>query len=240
MSRIGTLSQEQIKEINRVNVINIIKKNKEITKHEIARLLKLSIPTVTSNINTLLEEGYVIEAGVAESTGGRKPVILRFNANARYSFGINISPDRISIILINLSAEPIHTVNFMYRREYSFYDVLEMIEEEVLRMLEEFRISKSDVLGLGLSLPGLVEEDKLILENAPNIGVRDFDFSEFQERLGIKVFIENEANVAAFAETIEGKNKNMSNVVYVSVTEGVGTGIIIDNQIYKSKHKKSR
>jgi len=239
MSRIGTLSQEQIKEINRVNVINIIKKNKEITKHEIARLLKLSIPTVTSNINTLLEEGYVIEAGVAESTGGRKPVILRFNANARYSFGINISPDRISIILINLSAEPIHTVNFMYRREYSFYDVLEMIEEEVLRMLEEFRISKSDVLGLGLSLPGLVEEDKLILENAPNIGVRDFDFSEFQERLGIKVFIENEANVAAFAETIEGKNKNMSNVVYVSVTEGVGTGIIIDNQIYKSKHKKA-
>lgn len=239
MANIGTLSQEQIKEINRVNVINIIKKNKEITKHEIARLLKLSIPTVTTNINALIEEEYVIEAGVAKSTGGRKPVILKFNDNARYSFGINISPDRISIILINLSAEPVHTVNFMYRREYSFYDVLEMIEEEVLRMLEEFRIPKDKVLGVGLSLPGLVEESKLILDNAPNIGVRDFDFSMFQDRIGIKVFIENEANVAAYAETIEGKHKNMSNVVYVSITEGVGTGIIIDNQIYKSKHKKA-
>ena len=55
----------------------------------------------------------------------------------------------------------------------------------------------------------------------------------------MKVFIENEANVAAYAETIEGKHTNMSNVVYVSITEGVGTGIIIDNQIYKSKHKKA-
>lgn len=239
MARFGTLNQEQIKEINRVNVINIIKKNREITKHEVAKKLGLSIPTVTTNINTLLDEGFVVEAGVAESTGGRKPVILKFNENARFSFGINISPDRISIILINLNAEPIHTVNFMYRREYSFYDVLEMIEEEIMRMLEEFRIPKNKVLGVGVSLPGLVEEEKLILNNAPNIGVRDFDFTVFQERLDIKVFIENEANVAAYAETIEGKHSNMSNVVYVSVTEGVGTGIIIDNHIYKSRNKKA-
>lgn len=239
MARIGTLSQEQIKEINRVNVINIIKKEKQITKHEIAKALGLSIPTVTTNINMLMEEGFVIEAGVAESTGGRKPVILQFNARARYSFGINISPDRISIILISLDSEPVHTVNFMYRREYSFYDVLEMIEEEIERMLEEFHIKKDIVLGVGLSLPGLVEEDRLILDNAPNIGVRDFDFTMFQERLGIKVYIENEANVAAYAESVENSDNVMNNVVYVSITEGVGTGIIIDNHIYKSTHKKA-
>ena len=97
----------------------------------------------------MIDEGYVEEAGVAESTGGRKPVILQFNENARYSFGVNISPDRISIILINLNAEPLHSLNFMYRREYSFYDVLEMIEEEILRMLEEFRIGKDKILGIG-------------------------------------------------------------------------------------------
>jgi len=239
MSRMGTLSQDQIKEINRVNVINIIKKSKEITKHEIAHLLKLSIPTVTTNINSLIEEGYVEEAGVAESTGGRKPMILKFNANARYSFGVNITPDRVSIVLINLNTELLHNVSFMYRREYSFFDVLEMIEDEVIRMLEEFHIAKTSILGIGLSLPGLVDEDKLILQNAPNIGVKDFDFTLFQQRLGMKVYVENEANAAAYAETLEGKHKNMNNVVYISITEGVGAGIIIDNHIYKSTNKKA-
>jgi len=239
MSRMGTLSQEQIKEINRVNVINIIKKSKEITKHEIAHLLKLSIPTVTTNINSLIEEGYVEEAGVAESTGGRKPMILKFNSNARYSFGVNITPDRVSIVLINLNSELLHNVSFMYRREYSFFDVLEMIEDEVIRMLEEFHIAKTSILGIGLSLPGLVDEDKLILQNAPNIGVKDFDFTLFQQRLGLKVYVENEANAAAYAETLEGKHKNMNNVVYISITEGVGAGIIIDNHIYKSTNKKA-
>lgn len=239
MTRIGTLSQEQIKEINRVNVINIIRKSNEITKHEIARILQLSIPTVTTNINVLIEEGFVEEAGVAESTGGRKPMILKFNANARYSFGVNITPDRVSVVLMNLNSELLHNVSFMYRREYSFFDVLEMLENEVFRILEEFHIPKSSVLGVGLSLPGLVDEDKLILQNAPNIGVKDFDFTLFQERLGMKVFVENEANAAAFAETLEGKHKNMNNVVYISITEGVGTGIIIDNHMYKSTNKKA-
>jgi predicted NBD/HSP70 family sugar kinase len=239
MSKIGTLSQEQIKEINRVNVINIIKKNNEITKNEIAHLLKLSIPTVTTNINALIEEGYVEEAGVAESTGGRKPIILKFNVNAKYSFGVNISPDRVSVVLMNLNSELLHNVCFMYRREYSFFDVLEMIENEIFRIIKEFRILKSNILGVGLSLPGLVDEDKLILENAPNIGVKDFDFTLFQERLGLKVFVENEANAAAYAETLESKHKNMNNVVYISITEGVGTGIIIDNHIYKSTNKKA-
>lgn len=239
MSRIGSLSQEQIKEINRVNVINTIKKHKEITKHEVAHLLKLSIPTVTTNINTLIEEGFVEEAGVAESTGGRKPMILKFNANARYSFGVNISPDRVSVILMNLNSEIMNQSSFMYRREYSFHEVLEMIEDEICNVLEKLRINKTLVIGVGLSLPGLVDEDQLLLQNAPNIGVRDFNFSDFQKRIGIKVYVENEANAAALAETLEGKHKNMSNVVYISITEGVGAGIIIDHHIYKSTNKKA-
>jgi len=233
------VSQEQIKEINRVNVINIIRQHNEITKHEVAKALSLSIPTVTANINSLMEEGYVYEAGVAESTGGRKPVILRFNENARYSVGVNISPDRILIMLINLSYKSICTTSFIYRDEFTLYDVLDMIEDEIFRIFKEYHIDQEKVLGVGLSLPGLVDENQLVLNSGPNIGVKDFDFHGFEKRLGMKLYIENEANVAAYAETIAGRHAKMSNVVYVSITDGVGTGIIIDNQIYKSTHKKA-
>lgn len=233
-----SLNQEQIKEINRINIINNIKNKQETTKQEIAKQLGLSIPTATSNINLLIEEGYVEEAGMAESTGGRKPMILRFVEDARFSFGVDITPERVKLVLINLNAKIIDESQFVYEREYSFADVLVVLEDEVKKMIKRNRVYKK-VLGVGISLPGLVDEDRNILENAPNLGVRDFDFSGFEKSIGLRVSIENEANVAAFAETVLGEAKDKTNLVYISVTEGVGTGIIINDHIYKSQKKKA-
>ncbi|HYE81956.1 MAG TPA: ROK family transcriptional regulator [Clostridia bacterium] len=239
MIKLDSLGQDQIKAMNRANIIKIIKQNGEITKQDIAAALKLSIPTVTTNINQLMEEGLVEEAGVGDSTGGRKPVILRFVENARYSVGVNVSPDSVGILLINLNNTIIDEVSFVYEKEYSFLEVLDRLELEIENLLTRNHVDKKKVSGVGISLPGLVDEDRLILENAPNIKVRDFDFIEFQNRLQFKIFIENEANVAAYAEMEMGKTANMRNVVYVSITEGVGTGIIIEQHIYKSTKKKA-
>ncbi len=239
MVKLKTLSQDQIREINRANILKIMKHHSEITKQDIAAALKLSIPTVTTNVNQLMEEGFVEEAGVGDSTGGRKPMILKLVENARFSVGVNISPDSVSLILNNLRHVTIDETFFEYKKEYSFKDVLNRLETEINSLLMRNGIEKSKVSGVGISLPGLVDEAKLILEYAPNIKVRDFDFQEFQERLQLKIFIENEANVAAYAEIALKKTSSMRNVVYVSITEGVGTGIIIDQHIYKSKNKKA-
>jgi len=237
--KLETLSQDQIKEMNRANIIKIIKQYGEITKQDIAAVLKLSIPTVTTNTNQLIEEGLVETAGVGDSTGGRKPIILKFVENARYSVGVNVSPDSVGILLINLNNTIIDEASFVYEKEYSFPQILRRLELEIESLLTRNHIDKKKISGVGISLPGLVDEDRLILENAPNIAVRDFDFNEFQERLRLKIFIENEANVAAYAEMESGKTANMRNVVYVSITEGVGTGIIIDQHMYKSVKKKA-
>jgi predicted NBD/HSP70 family sugar kinase len=239
MIKLETLSQDQIRVMNRANIIKIIKEYGEITKQDIAVTLKLSIPTVTTNANQLIEEGLVEAAGVGDSTGGRKPVILKFVENARYSVGVNVSPDIVGILLINLNNTIIDEVYFNYEKEYSFREILIRLEAEIESLLTRNEIDRDKVSGVGISLPGLVDEDRLILENAPNISVRDFDFNEFQDHLGMRIFIENEANVAAYAEIEMGKTANMRNVVYVSITEGVGTGIIIDQHIYKSIKKKA-
>lgn len=233
------INQEQIKEINRVKIINIIREYKEITKQEITNQLGLSIPTVTTNINTLIHEGLVVEAGVAKSTGGRKPVVLQFVKNARYAIGVNIAYDKVTILLINLNGEEIDEEAFDYLESYSFDKVLELLIITVDKLLKKNNINKSIVIGTGIALPGLVNDETLFLGNAPNIGVRDYNFNAFQEKIGIKTYIENEANIAAFAELMAGKAKNKGNLVYISVNEGIGTGIIIQNHIYKSSQKKA-
>ncbi|ABR49914.1 ROK family protein [Alkaliphilus metalliredigens QYMF] len=239
MINLETFSQDQIKEINRSNIINMIKQKYEITKHEIAVALKLSIPTITTNINQLIEEGLVEEAGVGNSTGGRKPMILKLVENARFSVGVDVSPDKVRILLIDLNNTIIDEASFDYVKDLSFKGVLDEVKTEIERFMTQNNISKNKILGVGISLPGLVDEDRLILENAPNIGVRDFNFQEFQDSLQLRVFIENEANIAAYAEKEIGKTVNMRNVVYVSITEGVGTGIIVNQHIYKSSNKKA-
>lgn len=239
MAKIATLTQDQIKEMNRANILKLIRQSGEITKLDLAEMLKLSIPTITTNTNQFIEEGLVEAAGVGDSTGGRKPMILKFVENARYSVGVNISPDKVDLLLTNLNSKKIMETSFTSEKGDLFSDVLDRIQIEIDAMLEAHDIDKKDVSGVGISLPGLVDEDRLVLEYAPNIGVKDYDFSAFQKRLNLRIFIENEANVAAYAEIEMGKIADMRNVVCVSITDGVGTGIIIDQHMYKSAKKKA-
>lgn len=239
MIRIDTLTQEQIKEMNRANILKMVRRYGQLTKLDLAGALKLSIPTVTANINQMLEEGLVATAGMGSSTGGRKPVIIRLVHDALYSVGVNISPDRVDLLLMNLNGDTVAEATFPFERDERFSEILDRIEARMETLFQEHAVSRDKIAGVGISLPGLVDEDRLILEYAPNIGVKDYDFSRYEERLGLKLYIENEANVAAFAEIETGKTAAMRNVVCVSITDGVGTGIIIDQQLYKSSRKKA-
>ena len=92
------MDQEAIKDSNRKKILNLIVKKRELTKQSIAKEIGISIPTVIANINELLVEGLVEEAGVANSTGGRKPIIVRFLPNSKYSFGVEFTMSSIRII----------------------------------------------------------------------------------------------------------------------------------------------
>ena len=165
---------------------------------------------MTTNINTLMEEGLVTEAGVAKSTGGRKPVILKFEADARFAFGVDITPDKVATVLVNLNYDVLSTETFAYDGHMNFDQVLEKVSVAIDSMLGSMNIERSQVVGVGFSLPGLVDENKLILQSAPNIDVKDYDFTDFQTRVGYEVSIENEANIAAFAEATIGVATNKS------------------------------
>lgn len=229
-------TQEQIKDINRVNIINLIRATKTTTKQEVAKQLDLSIPTVTTNINALLVEGLIEELGVAKSTGGRKPVILGFKKNARYAFGVSVAPHGVMIRMINLENEVIEEDAFDYE---SLDQTLSEVTVLIHQYLDKHKVTKDRILGVGISLPGVVDDEALVLEKAPNLNVKDYHFKGFEKTIGLKVWIENEANVAAFAEQKVGKAQGIDNLVYISITEGIGTGIIIKSHIYKSNQKKA-
>ena len=109
MLKANTLTQEQISEINKVKIIRLIKENLLMTKRHLAKELELSHTTINYYIQTLINEGLVEVAGVAESTGGRKPLLIKLIPNARYSFGVNFTPEKIYVLLVEFALRNVQT-----------------------------------------------------------------------------------------------------------------------------------
>lgn len=239
MLRLNSVDQETIKDSNRKSILQLLSKKREATKQEIAKELEISIPTVTTNVNALIEEGILEEAGVAESTGGRKPVIVRFLPNSRYSFGVDFSLTSVRIALTNLDSDIICETTFKMEGFSNMNEVIRKIERLIKDILKEKNIPIEKVLGIGFSLPGTVNEEAMLLEMAPNLKIKNISFKAFDEILEFPVYIENEANAAALAELSLGIAKQMRNLVYVSITKGIGTGIVIQDYLYKGKNKRA-
>lgn len=233
------IGQGTIKDSNGKKILNLLCRERQLTKQEIAQRLGLSIPTVISNVSDLIAEGLLEEAGVGDSTGGRKPVIIGFKPEARYSFGVDIAPSEGRIILTDLDSRILEDVRFPIRELRKFENIAGEVVRIIQGIIGQRRIFKDNILGVGFSLPGTVNEEALILENAPNLGVANVSFQQFADDLNLPVYTENEANAAAYAESTLGVFAEMNNLVYVSITKGIGTGIVIKGHLYKGKNKRA-
>jgi predicted NBD/HSP70 family sugar kinase len=239
MIKVNDIDRELIKDSNRKKILKLLYRKRQLTKQEISKELGLSIPTVISNINDLIREGIVDEAGVAESTGGRKPVVVRFLPDARYSFGVDISIKNVRVILTNLNSEIKFETVFDISKYKNINEITSRVCSIINNIILEGEIPIGKVLGVGISVPGTVNEEKLLIELAPNLGIESFSFDNFAKQINLPVYIENEANAAAFAELNIGIAKELSNLVYVSITEGIGTGIVIQGNLYKGENKRA-
>lgn len=235
----NNINQDTIKDSNRKKILNLIAEKREYTKQNISKEIGVSIPTVIANVNELIKEGLVEEAGVEGSTGGRKPIIVRFLPNSKYSFGVEFTLNNVRIILINLEAEIKFDASFKVHDFKNMDDIMEKIHGIINNMLGEKKVNHKDILGIGFSLPGTVNEESLILELAPNIGLENVSFSRFVQLLQFPIYLENEANSAAFGELTLGIAKKMRNLVYISINEGIGAGVVIQDHLYKGKNKRA-
>lgn len=239
MINMNTLTQEQIKAMNKTNILSYICEKSPVTRQEIANKLGLSIPTVTTNVNDLVSEGIVSMDKIAQSTGGRRALMVSLIPNSRLSIGVSLEVDRIVLLLIDLNGQHLDKRKYSIKKCSDFESIIDLMCEKLELLIKENNVKKEKILGVGISLPGMVDDDKNILIHAPNLLVKDYDFNKVSEKLNLKVSIENEANIGAYAVHILGASKNIDNLVYVSITDGVGCGIIISDHIYKSNSKRA-
>jgi predicted NBD/HSP70 family sugar kinase len=229
-----TADQLLVKQINKSIVLNTIRKKGNVSRADIAHITGLNKSTVSFLVDELINEGFVREEGPGESKGGRKPIILSINNKAGCIIGIDLDVNYILIVLTDLMANVIWEkkidVKIGESQQAIIERLIELIEEAILNAPNTIR----GILGIGIGVPGIVDYKKGTVLMAPNLKWENVPLKQIIEnKFKIKVQIDNEANVGAIGEKWFGAGIKYNNLVYVSAGIGIGTGIIINGELYR-------
>lgn len=227
-----TWNQHVVKKGNKSIVLEIIKNRSPISRADIANLTNLNKGTVSSLVNELLDEKLIHETGPGESTGGRRPIMLLFNAKAGCSIGIDIGVNYILGILTDLKGE-ILLEKKISMNHLDYEEILQQVMNIIYYLKKNIPDSRYGLIGIGIGVPGVVHKNGTVLI-APNLNWKNIPLKEaVEEKFQVPVIIENEANAGAYGEKIFGAGQKCDNIVYVSAGIGIGVGLIIDGNLYQ-------
>src|SRR6056297_2605338 len=233
MDKIKIGNSKVIKNLNQSSILRLIDEYGPISRKELSEKTEYSAATISNHVKTLIEEGFVIEKEKGLSSGGRKPVFLTINPNKGYIIGVDIEVSKVRIVSFNLKLKVEQKIEFYIEKKNTPDDILEKIVDNIKKIMDKRNIDEYDLLGIGFAVPGLVNKDRDLLEFAPNLGCKEEKISEYMnEKFKVPIFVENEANAAGIGEKEFNYDKEI-NMVYVSINEGIGCGLIFNGKLYR-------
>ena len=227
-------NQVQLKNFNRRTVLGYIRRNGTATKAGLASVTGLTFMAI-KKILAELQELNLIRDGQMESGGmGRKAVSYVINENYRYTIGIHINKFITGIALLNLRGQILAIERYSMDKEFENQnDFVTMLAEAVELVIEKSGVKREDILGIGVGAPGPLDCESGVILTPPNMPMLDYlPLKETLEgRTGFPVFLNKDTNVIAFAEYWYRNNRDCSNLAYVEVDMGIGSGLIIDGKL---------
>lgn len=228
--RIG--NKELIKDINRSLVINEIRMKGPISRTDISKNLNLGLSTVTNIVEELESQNLVLEVGEADSTGGRKPILLEFNYNYGYIIGIKIEENNLILALTNLKSEIIEKIIVSFKKGPNSNVILNMVIENIEKLITKIPYNKN-LIGIGVAVSGLVDQQrgKLIYSgmlNWSNVEIGNI----LENKFNVPVYVDNDVNAYTLAELWYGHGRDLNSFIVVTYGSGIGSGIVINKKLY--------
>jgi len=226
-----------IKDYNELNVLRLIKHYGPISRAEIAKKIHISKAGISEIVARLIDQEYVYEAGVGNSThrGGRRPILLTFNQKAGYVIGIEIKRSFAKISLLDMNATIHVNRTIHYSVGCSMDDVLMQLFPVLYEFLKIDWVTQSKPIGIGIGIPGLIDYDsgciKLSdsLKSWENYPIR----MKFESEFEIPTILENDVKTLALGECLFGKGIEHQSLVNLWIGDGIGAGIILNGSLIR-------
>lgn len=214
------ISNMEVKKINRNTVLRHLLHQDVVSKNDIAQALQMSVPTVSRILQELFELGLVEETGALDSIGGRKAKGYRCLKESRVAVGVDITRNHINIAVIDLAMNLLYSDRIRIRLldcETSY----QALEDTVRRAIAASGVDWEQILGIGFSLPAIIDETGRVIHGMHEQMELSRDFYQIvQQRFSCNVLLDNDANSAGRAEMMLQNIKTDSVFFFVSPSVG--------------------
>jgi predicted NBD/HSP70 family sugar kinase len=220
-------NSEKIKKLNMKNILRILHINSPISRNELVRLTGLRPSSITRLTRELIEKNYIYEVGIGEKkTPGRKEILLDINKNAFKTFVVDIGVNETVVGMGYFNGKVDIKEKFLTpKRPEEFF-------KEIQKLYEKYN-SKESIDAISFSVPGLVNVEKNIILLAPNLKWENVKIEDYLN-VQVPILSDNEANLSVMAEKYHAEDlKDKKNIIFVEIREGIGTGLIINNELFR-------
>ncbi len=240
MASIQKGSPQLMQQLNTSLILDLIKSHGPISRVELAKLTKLSNPAVSAIIASLLEEGWVEEIGVAESTGGRPARLLQFNSRVGYLIGVDVGGTKMAGAVVDLAGNILARKTIPSKDNGAQADSIGRLTSLVSELQGEVDLPSDSFKGIGLGIPGVTDPLGQRVRLAPGIGWENVDIGRvLTDEFGVPLFADNDANCFARGEVWRGDLQGVKNGIAITIGTGIGVGIVINGHVYQGSHSAS-
>lgn len=233
----STVNNSHLRAMNQRTILEAIFQRESVSRAELARMLNMSKPAMAVNVSELISIGVVSEIGegsVGEG-GGRKPILLRFNKNFRYIIAIDFYYSSSIFVLCNLRGEVLNRFAIRQTPQQNFESWVDMCRNAIMTLLASENLTTSDLASIGVSSPGIINDERQIFINSTRFG--DYNIPRFYhaltESFRCPVYIKNSTNASALGEWDSGAGRGITNLLYLSCGQGLGSGMILNGEMYE-------
>ncbi len=220
-----------VRDINQTVFLHLIRERQPISRADIAKFTGLRPGTVSAIVNRLIKNGLVYEGTEGPSSGGRPPTYLYINSESFYVLAIDIGVIDTVFAVSDFNGRILQQRSVLTEGEPDVF--LNGLADQIDSLVKS-QFSRARFAAVGVSVPGLIDRETGSIVSSPNLEWNDVPVrSVLETRLRLPVYVENDANAAAFSELWYGPidEASVRTLLFVLVVEGLGTGLIINGEL---------
>lgn len=232
--RKGSLQAERVREHSRSLVLDSLleRAGERLSRSDISWATGLSNPTVSTVLQEFMSLQLIEEVGQSSATGGRPAQLVRLNPLASCVLSVDLAADATRALLVDLTGT-VHEHEqgraFGEGESDGLFSWLAGVHE---RWAETYRLGR-----LAVALPGVVDHDRGTVQLAPALGWHNYPLAaRLAELFSLPVTLENDVNALALGEIRFGSSPPRGNALFLSITSGVGMGLVLNGELYRGSH----
>ncbi|MGE3840832.1 MAG: ROK family protein [Vicinamibacterales bacterium] len=236
-TRFQVATRGTTREINSQIALNLVRARQPLSRADLARAMGVSRAAVTVIVTDLIARKLVFEGATGQAVRGRKPTFLYIDARRRTVVAADIRASETFVMLADLLGKPCtEVISFPTSRDPE--ELAATLGRRIKGLLAQHpEIEACD--GLGVVVPGMVEHATMRVLHAPTLGWRNVDLLPLLTgATGLRVQIENSGRACALAQMWAHATGTAAqgDLVFVSVSDGVGVGVILNGEVLRGRH----